>query len=77
MARVGQVARASGRLECEVTSLGHSARLVAISKMSKHSSCLEISDEPDKPNKHDKTEKTNNLTELKLSSKGLRTKNII
>ena len=55
--RVGQVARASGRLECEVTSLGHSARLVAISKMSKHSSCLEISDEPDKPNKHDETEK--------------------
>ena len=57
--RVGQVARASGRLECEVTSLGHSARLVAISKMSKHSSCLEHNDEPDEPKEHDKTEEKN------------------
>ena len=59
-----------------MTSLGHSACLVAISKMSKHSSCLELDDEPDKPDKHDKTKLTNNLTELKLSSKGSRTKNI-
>ena len=57
LTRVSQVARASGRLECEVTSLGHSARLVAILKMSKHSGCLELNDELDEPNEHDKMEK--------------------
>ena len=42
--------------------------------MSKHFSCLLVDDGPDKP---DKTEGTNNLTELKLSSKGLKTENIV
>ena len=60
-----------------MTSLGHSAYLVAISKMSKHSSCLELDDEPDEPEKHDETKITNNFTELKLSSKGSRTENIV
>ena len=60
-----------------MTSLGHSACLVAISKMSKQSSCLELDDEPDEPDKHDETKITNNLTELKLSSKGSRTENIV
>ena len=57
-----------------MTSLGHSACLMAILKMSKHPSCLELDDEPDK---HDETKITNNLTELKLSSKGSRTENIV
>ena len=61
-----------------MTSVGHSACLVAISKMSKHSSCLKLDDEPDEPDKHDKTTKiTNNLTELKLTSKGSRTENVV
>ena len=44
--------------------------------MSKHSSCLELDDEPDKPDKHDETKITNNFTKLNLSSKGSRTENI-
>ena len=58
--REGQVARALIGLECYVTSLGHSACLVAISKMSKHSSCFELDDESDEPDKHDKTKNKNN-----------------